>query len=117
MSIATFGEESDLLLAKGPTGAFYVPSLSFSNLTMKPGEGYEMKIRANANAVLIYPSEDTDTVRKEEKGGEKPIAEPRHFRFVSRTGDFLPIVIGLEIADRRAENGDEIGVFAGDTLC
>ncbi len=113
-SIATWGDpNSGLILAKGQNGDFYSPEYSFSNLTMKPGEGYKMEM--DKNATLIYPTAQPSSVNN---GEHRKPTHPVHFRFISRTGYFLPILInGINVENRDAESDDEIGVFINDTMC
>lgn len=120
-SIATSGDsDSDLYLAKGQSGTFYAVNAGFCNLTMKPGEGYQMQLDEDRNDTLNYPANDPDPgppMRRKKDEGKFSDA-PQHFTFTSRTGDFLPILVtGVEIADREPGIGDEIGVFIADTLC
>ena len=120
LSIAAPGDvDSALYLVKGQDGSFYSVDYSFCNLTMKPGEGYQMQLDEDVNDTLNYPPEDPDGIIERRKGsGEDLINTPQHFRFSSRTGDFLPILITRVALDNRfpAAN-DEIGIFIADTLC
>ncbi|MBM3327765.1 MAG: T9SS type A sorting domain-containing protein, partial [Calditrichaeota bacterium] len=104
----------NVLIAKNAEGRFIWPLRGFSNMPpWTPGQGYLVK--AANDVVLNYPY---PAQRFNSLPGEAPLAETAHFRFTSRTGDFLPVlVLGLEVAGRQAEEGDEIGVFDGDTLC
>jgi len=113
-SIATWGDpESDLILAKGQNGDFYSPEYSFSNLTMKPGEGYKMDM--DTNATLTYPATQPCSINNDE---HREPTQPVHFQYLFRTGDFLPILIStIRVENREVETSDEIGVFINDTMC
>jgi len=117
-SIATSGDpDSDLLIAKGWDGSFYQVDVGFSNLTMKPGEGYMMQLDEDRNATLNYPDEEPELL-PDPHDDDKQIAKIQHFQFQSCTEDFLPVLITeISLREGQPEAGDEIGVFISDTLC
>jgi len=110
---------SDLYLAKGANGNFYAPDFQFNNLTMQPGQGYQMQLNNNQNVTLRYSVEGPGAApRRPNDGTGKRIATTQHFRFQEGTGDFLPILISqIQIPDREPSEGDEIGIFVSDSLC
>ncbi len=113
-SIASSGDpDSELILAKGQNGNFYLPAYSFSNLTMRPGEGYRMQM--DTCATLIYPTTQPCSINDNDHRESIPT---KHFHFISRTGDFLPILVeSLSIDNRQIAFDDEIGIFINDTMC
>jgi len=120
---------SDLYLAKGYDGSFYSVDYEFSNLYTYPGEGYMLQLdygrwyededTLNRNAILNYPADEPQGVAPGQRyGGSKQLAETAHFRFRSRTGDFLPVLVKeVSVNNRIPGEGDEIGIFSADTLC
>lgn len=119
--IATSGDaNSPLYLAKNIYGNFYAVNAGFCNLTMEPGQGYEMQFDDDSGwQTFQYPDEDPDPVpRPREKGGEHQPNSPTHFTFQSITGEFMPILItGIEFIGGEAEPDDEIGIFIDDSIC
>ena len=108
--------DTNLVIAKNNAGEVYWPIFGIVGVTMRPGQGYQLYLKAART--LVYPANAGPAppfvlTRIAELALPDQAAEQRHYQ-VAQIQTGRNAILGVESRDLR--DGDEIGVWSGDQL-
>ena len=110
--LALVSLDTNLVIAKNNSGQVYWPAFGIKNITMKPGQGYQLYMksaRTLAYPVNPGPAPFTFLTKKVAVAANGTDNEPQHYKLESKeTG--RNAVLGIQCTN--LNDGDEIGVWA-----